>query len=57
MKKVILLLLAIAVLVTGNNPAVAQSTRGTVTGTVQDAAGAVVQGADVTLYSPSTGVS
>jgi hypothetical protein len=35
----------------------AQSSRGTVTGSVQDSAGAVVANADVTLFSPSTGVS
>ena len=35
----------------------AQSSRGTVTGLVQDAAGAILQGADVTLLSPGTGVS
>jgi len=37
--------------------ALAQSSRGTVTGTVQDSAGALLPDADVTLYSPSTGVS
>jgi protocatechuate 3,4-dioxygenase beta subunit len=35
----------------------AQSTRGVVTGTVQDSTGALLADADVTLFSPSTGIS
>jgi Carboxypeptidase regulatory-like domain len=57
MKKILVLLLAVAGFGIGNNPAIAQSSRGAVTGTVQDAAGAVLADADVTLSSPSTGVS
>src|ERR1700759_1765701 len=57
MKKLILFLLAIAVSMIGNNSAIAQSSRGAITGTVQDAAGAVLPDADVPLLSPSTGVS
>src|SRR5260370_11773824 len=57
MKKLVKLLLAIVVLATGNISAIAQSSRGAVTGTVQDAGGAVLPDADVTLFSPSTGVS
>src|SRR5688500_14292696 len=38
-------------------PAAAQSDRGTLTGTVQDASGAVVPGAKVTLTNTQTGVS
>jgi hypothetical protein len=38
-------------------PALAQSSRGTITGIVQDSAGATIPDADVTLFSPSTGVS
>jgi hypothetical protein len=37
--------------------AIAQSTRGVVTGTVQDSTGALLADADVTLFSPSTGIS
>jgi hypothetical protein len=57
MKKILVLLLAIVGFGIGNIPAIAQSSRGAVTGTVQDAAGAVLPDADVTLLSPSTGVS
>jgi hypothetical protein len=57
MKRILVLLLAIAGFGIGNNPAIAQSSRGAVTGTVQDAAGAVLPDVDVTLLSPSTGVS
>ena len=35
----------------------AQSTRGTVTGTVQDQSGGLIVGGEVTLVSPSTGVT
>jgi hypothetical protein len=57
MKKLVMLLLAIVVFVSANISAIAQSSRGAVTGTVQDAGGAVLSDADVTLFSPSTGVS
>src|ERR1700753_2011659 len=57
MKKLVALLLALVAFGTGNHSAFAQSSRGAVTGTVQDAAGAVLPDADVTLFSPSTGVS
>src|ERR1700733_14033127 len=57
MKKLVVLLLAIVAFGTGQNSAVAQSSRGAITGTVQDAAGAVLPNANVTLLSPSTGVS
>jgi outer membrane receptor protein involved in Fe transport len=57
MKRIFVLLLAIVGFGIGNNSAIAQSSRGAITGTVQDAAGAVLPDADVTLLSPSTGVS
>jgi hypothetical protein len=57
MKRIFVLLLAIVGFGIGNIPAIAQSSRGAITGTVQDAAGAVLPDADVTLLSPSTGVS
>lgn len=38
-------------------PAAAQSDRGTLTGTIQDASGAVIPGAKVTLQNTQTGVS
>ena len=51
------LLIAVVGVGIGNNSAIAQSSRGAITGIVQDAAGAVLPEADVTLLSPSTGVS
>jgi Carboxypeptidase regulatory-like domain len=57
MKRRIMLSLAVFVFGVGKIPAIAQSSRGAVTGTVEDAAGAVLIDADVTLLSPSTGVS
>jgi hypothetical protein len=51
------LLLLIAMVSLAFVPALAQSSRGTITGIVQDSAGATIPDADVTLFSPSTGVS
>ena len=47
MKRIFVLLLAIVGFGIGNNSAIAQSSRGAITGTVQDAAGAVLPDADV----------
>ena len=52
-----LLLLLAAIVSLAFVPALAQSSRGTITGIVQDSAGATIPDADVTLFSPSTGVS
>ncbi len=49
--------LAVVLLVGLANTALAQSDRGTLTGTVQDASGAVVPGAVVTLTNTSTGAA
>src|SRR6266851_5586791 len=57
MKRYVALFSVLAIVAFGFIPALAQSSRGAVTGTVQDAAGAVLADADVTLLSPSTGVS
>src|SRR5258705_4800137 len=57
LRKTSLLLLLIATLSFGFVPAWAQSSRGTITGIVQDSAGSTIPDADVTLFSPSTGVS
>src|SRR5882762_10193528 len=57
MKKLYSFLLAVVIFAFASLSVLAQSSRGTVTGTVQDSAGAVLPDADVTLYSPSTGVS
>jgi hypothetical protein len=57
MKRYVALFSVLAIVAFGFIPAVAQSSRGAVTGTVQDAAGAVLADADVMLLSPSTGVS
>jgi protocatechuate 3,4-dioxygenase beta subunit len=53
-KASLLLLLTVSL---GLSGAIAQSTRGVVTGTVQDSTGALLADADVTLFSPSTGIS
>jgi hypothetical protein len=53
-KASLLLLLTVSL---GLSSAIAQSTRGVVTGTVQDSTGALLADADVTLFSPSTGIS
>src|SRR5260370_14165128 len=57
MKRYVALFSVLAIVAFGFIPAVAQSSRGAVTATVQDAAGAVLADADVMLLSPSTGVS
>src|SRR5688572_24458776 len=49
--------LAAALVVVANVPAVAQSDRGTITGTVQDASSAVIPGAKVSLTNTQTGVA
>ncbi|MGH9596526.1 MAG: carboxypeptidase regulatory-like domain-containing protein, partial [Edaphobacter sp.] len=53
--KASLLLMLVATF--GVTSAIAQSTRGTVTGTIQDSTGALLADATVTLLSPSTGIS
>jgi hypothetical protein len=57
LRKTFLLPLFIAIVSLGFVPASAQSSRGTITGIVQDAGGSTIPDADVTLLSPSTGVS
>ncbi len=57
LRKSSLLVLLTAMASLGFVPVLAQSSRGTITGIVQDSAGATIPDADVTLFSPSTGVS
>ena len=57
LRKSSLLVLLTAMVSLAFVPALAQSSRGTITGIVQDSAGATIPDADVTLFSPSTGVS
>jgi outer membrane receptor protein involved in Fe transport len=57
MKRLYVVLLVVTLLAFTSSSSLAQSTQGAITGTVQDAVGAVLPDAEVTLYSPSTGVT